>query len=320
MTTLTTEPHLGRESLRAPRASSALDGESTTRQVVEAVFAADAILTRDRQLARTGDPEDVHKSRVATRRLRAEIRLLRPLLVRSVVDHLNDELKWLATALGEVRDIDVRLEDLEQRVAALGPADTAGGRQLLAGLLIEREAANARLLAVIESPRYGALVDDLVAAAADPPLRPGDRRAAAPARSVLPPLVGKRWAHLRDGVAQLDDNPSVEALHEIRKRAKKLRYAAELATPVVGKPATKMAEAAEGLQGVLGEHHDASDAEAWLRHHAIVSGSPSLALTAGELIAGEHDRADRFRHQWPVMWRRLKKKARRRWLKEAPRH
>jgi CHAD domain-containing protein len=288
--------------------------------VVEAVFATAvaAILSRDRELARTGDPDDIHKSRVATRRLRAEIRLLRPVLVRSVADHLGEELKWLAGALGEVRDIDVRLEDLEPRVAALGPADVAGGRQLLAALLAERERANAHLLAMIESPRYGALLDDLVTAAADPPLLPGDWRAEAPARCVLPKLVGKRWARLRADVAQLDDNPSVEALHEIRKGAKKLRYAAELASPIVGKPAAKMAKAAEGLQGVLGEHHDASETEGWLRHHAILSGSPSLAVTAGELVAAERHRADRFRRQWPQKWHRLKKKTPRRWLKHAP--
>ncbi|XTR52430.1 CHAD domain-containing protein [Pseudarthrobacter sp. So.54] len=45
-------------------------------------------------------------------------------------------------------------------------------------------------------------------------------------------------------------------LHEVRKRAKRLRYAAEASAPVFGKRATAQARAAEEIQEILGEHHD----------------------------------------------------------------
>ncbi|MDQ6617677.1 MAG: CHAD domain-containing protein [Actinomycetota bacterium] len=153
-------------------------------------------------------PEDVHKTRVATRRLRAQVRTLRPVLARPWVDHVNGEMKWFAAALGEVRDADVLHEELEGHLATLPEADSTAARALVARLLIERESANARLLAVLESDRFRVLVDQLVASAADPPLRADDPRARAPAASVLPALVAKRWKRLRRTVKELGEDPA----------------------------------------------------------------------------------------------------------------
>ncbi|HEX3425303.1 MAG TPA: CHAD domain-containing protein, partial [Acidimicrobiales bacterium] len=78
-----------------------------------AELAAAAIATAATSLAahepglRTGsDPEDVHQARVETRRLRARLLTLRPVLDQTWVAEVNGELKWLAQALGAVRDTD----------------------------------------------------------------------------------------------------------------------------------------------------------------------------------------------------------------------
>ena len=105
------------------------------------------------------------------------------------------------------------------------------------------------------------------------------------ATDVLPALVLKPWKKLAKSVKELDDPPPDEQLHAVRIRAKRVRYAVEAVAPVVGKQAKALASAVAGLQAVLGDHQDATVAEAWLREAADDDGVS--ALVAGELIALE---------------------------------
>jgi CHAD domain-containing protein len=52
------------------------------------------------------------------------------------------------------------------------------------------------------------------------------------------------------------DREAVEALHDMRIAAKRLRYVLELATPALGSEAHARAKQARELQDVLGEIHD----------------------------------------------------------------
>src|SRR4030095_5241773 len=84
----------------------------------------------------------------------------------------------------------------------------------------------------MEERRYTALLDDLVAAAQPPAVLP---EAAGLASEASPPLVAKAWRRLRKAVRRAGATPSDEALHQIRIRAKRARYAAEAVKPVVGR-------------------------------------------------------------------------------------
>jgi CHAD domain-containing protein len=114
-------------------------------------------------------------------------------------------------------------------------------------------------------------------------------------------------------VRALGPEPSDDALHEVRIRAKRLRYASEAVAPAVGKPALALARSAADLQGVLGDFHDAIVAEAWLRTSTQGAGS-AQALAAGQLIARERDDAAECRAIWARAWKRLNHKKRRAWL------
>ncbi len=107
--------------------------------------------------------------------------------------------------------------------------------------------------------------------------------------------------------------PTDQQLHRIRIGAKQLRYASELASPVAGKPARRTARRAEHLQTVLGEHHDAVFAEAWLRRESV-NFTSSGALDAGRLMEVQRQRQADLRRVWRRRWRALTKKKGRRWL------
>jgi hypothetical protein len=142
------------------------------------------------------------------------------------------------------------------------------------------------------------------------PARPGDLLA----RQVLPQLCRGPWRHLRQAVEALGDDPEDAALHQVRIRSKRLRYATEAAEGVIGKPARKLASAAADLQGVLGDLNDAVVAEAWLRTNAERAPS-SQALVAGELITTQRQRQGAGREHWAKAWKAVNHPGLRAWLK-----
>jgi len=92
----------------------------------------DAILT-------DGDIEAVHDMRVASRRLRTAMQTFRPCFGgRSYRVHYRC-VRELADLLGEVRDRDVLLEELQGDLAALPTNQQAGLEELMSKLREERE-------------------------------------------------------------------------------------------------------------------------------------------------------------------------------------
>ncbi|HEX2850767.1 MAG TPA: CHAD domain-containing protein [Acidimicrobiales bacterium] len=261
---------------------------------------------------RGGDPEDVHQARVATRRLRSDLRTFASLLDHGPADRLREELGWLGAELGHVRDADVLLGRLRHHCCSLTGADVATGAALLRTLEDRRAVARRELVAVLDTDRYAALVEALVVAGARPPFC-DQCRAAAPAAELAPDVVKRPWAHLSEAVGSLPDEPGDEALHRIRIRAKRVRYAAEAVAPVVGKRASRLAKRAAALQAVLGDLHDAVVAERWLREAGTAAPS-GQALVAGQLIVRERAEQARARSAWREVWDDLDAKKVRSWL------
>jgi CHAD domain-containing protein len=304
---------LGWRALDPPDvAPESVAGDATAGDAVRAALAASVarLLRHDPGVRIGDDPEDVHQARVAARRLRSDLRTFRSLLDADWNEALRDELRWLGAELGTVRDTEVLTERLEGRLEALPAEDRADAAPLLRRLRERWDASRAELLTALRSTRYVDLLDRLVRAAREPALLP---EAAEPAAAVLPPLVSGPWRHLRDAVEGLDDQPTDEALHEIRIRAKRCRYAAEAVAPVVGKQAREFARGIAAVQDVLGEHQDAVVAEHWLR---AVAGTADAreSFVAGELTALERDAAARARDEWWGVWRAARRKRLRAWL------
>jgi CHAD domain-containing protein len=132
------------------------------------------------------DPEDVHQARVATRRLRSDLRTFRGLVQAAWASELRDELGWLAGILGAVRDRDVLLARLRRRADGLAAASRPRALGVFATPETARGEARGELLGTLGGDRYLALVDRLGDAANAPALLPA---AKLPAKDVLPDLV-----------------------------------------------------------------------------------------------------------------------------------
>jgi CHAD domain-containing protein len=290
-----------------------LDFASTATEVLRAAIVRSTarLLAHDPGVRLGTDPEDVHQARVATRRLRSDLRTFRSVVDPAWDEPLREELKWLGGLLGAVRDADVLLGRLEAHIEELPEADRAGGAHLLDGLRAHRASARDELLAAMRSTRYVDLLERLLAASRSVP--PADR--AVDLELDLGDLVAKPWKKLRRAMKALGDDPPDAELHAARIRAKRVRYAAEAVAPAVGKGAKRFAAAVADLQDVLGEHQDAVVAGEWLRAH-VPSGDGALAaaFVAGELAAWEDAAAEASREEWPAAWKRVRRKSLRRWM------
>jgi CHAD domain-containing protein len=290
----------------------ALGAESSGADTVRAAISAAVtrLLQHDVGARLGDDAEDVHQARVATRRLRSDLRTFRDLVQPEWGTFVREELRWLAGRLGAVRDTDVLLERLSDQVTRLPEQDRRAATGLLKRLNSDREAAREELHVALQSDRYVDLVEELVHAARMPKLLP---EADLPATEILPQLVRKPWKQLQAAVAALGDDPEDDKLHEVRIRTKRARYAAEAVSPVMGKPAKLLGGALASLQSVLGDLQDGTVAEEWLRSTATRSRG-AAAIVAGQLVAVQHAEMALARKRWKAAWKAASRKSLRSWM------
>lgn len=291
---------------------------ATLRDIVRLSIAngLEQLLDHDYRLRLQADdppPHSVHQARVATRRLRADLKTFAPLLDPVWLRHATAELKWLGNRLGQVRDADV----LARRLGG------AGTGELLARLATQRGGFSAELAEAINGDRYMSLLERLRAGAYSPPFQVDGQTlkqlghtplADDPANDLLPVLVGTQWTRLGKRVRKVGHKASDKQLHHIRIASKQLRYAAEAASPVIGKAARRTARRAKDLQSLLGDHHDAVAAEEWLQGVAL-DGTGSAGFAAGQLACTAQREQRQLRGKWNGMWATLATKKSTRWLR-----
>ncbi len=197
------------------------------------------------------DSESVHNMRVGTRRLRTLLRLFRDVLPgRTKV--VRDELAWLADMLGNVRDLDVQLDRLQE---LFGEEQVSGedAAAIVSPLQEERAEARGSLLIALDSERFTELCDTM----SELSYRISGKRAATSALSFLPGVLHRACAQaLRDG-STIGPDSEADEYHRLRLRCKRLRYAADAARTLYGKPARAFCKTLADLQDLLGQHQDA---------------------------------------------------------------
>jgi CHAD domain-containing protein len=249
------------------------------------------------------DSEDLHDMRAAVRRLRAILGAVRDMFEPEWLDGLRSELDWLSTVLGGLRDLDVLCEYLRKELASLKPAARVVGDNLLDLVDAQRVPAQHRILAALDGERYVKLLARLEKAVHRPKVVATDIS--------LPAVAASQFKKLRKAVKALRKDPDDDDLHAVRLRVKRARYAAELAQPIVGRPAERFVARTKRLQDILGEYQDAVVAEERLRTIVDDGRRSALGLLAIRLVKRQRVRrqaaqTDFFEH-WPKLERRGRK-------------
>ncbi len=224
---------------------------------------------------RADAPDAVHRSRVATRRLRSALRTFAPLFTS--VQGLRSELKWHAEELGAPRDAEVLLERLLAVVDRLPAAALSGPvrERLTATLEATHAEAHADLVHSMDKSRYVELQLALQQLLVDPPLT---KRADSAPEDALPRLVRKTSKRVAAAAAHAAAEPEVLAgWHEVRKLAKAARYSHEAVSGHFGEPAKAVAANWEEVTEAFGQLQDTLVARERVRevaHDAVRAGEP----------------------------------------------
>lgn len=252
------------QALRA----AALDFELPEEATAAAMFAAIArhcLAQFDANLLpalRDRDIEGVHQLRVSLRRLRSAVGLFRPMLNVAALDPLLQELRWLGAPLGRKRDLDVFLTETLTPLRRL--PDPPQGLQHLTTVLEDRRAAAQEALdAALNAPQLAALrlgLNRFLAAVErqDEAVLADTALASAPAAEFATGLLRRRRRKVK-ALGRRHAELDMPELHDLRIRAKKLRYAAEFFRPLFRhrKNARRFIGATAHLQDCLGMLNDA---------------------------------------------------------------
>ncbi len=247
------------------------------------------------RLRRRPHRESVHQIRVGLRRFGAALSVFRDMAQDATLPRVKAEMRWLAGELDAARDLDVFLKESFAPFSPRTP-DRAAFAQLGAGLLRARRQAYARAQAAVSSDRchdfflsalrwleVGAWTRD--AALTRRTARSTALKAFAPAQ--LARMSRKVRARGRR-LAEMD----AEALHRLRIRIKKLRYAVAFLQPSL----TDRDDAAAGLEALvtlqhsLGELNDVACAPKLLRRVCEHPAGPER-YAAGLIVAAQRARA-----------------------------
>lgn len=196
----------------------------------------------------------LHQTRVSLRRLRSLFSICKSMFNDSRFDHLREELRWLASALGRARNIDVMIKH-------------ASDEELSNRLQAARSTAYGAVEAALSSARARSLMIDAAEWISMKDWRSDESGRALrvqPARSFASTVLDKLWKKVArggDSLIDLDD----ETRHELRITIKKLRYAAEFFGPLYmskaeAKRHKRFITAMEGLQDQLGSLNDLATA------------------------------------------------------------
>lgn len=257
------------------------------------------LLVWDRAV-RADEWDSVHQMRVTTRKLRSLLKESEDSFGLTDDSWVLDELRQLAAILGIARDAEVLAEKYENSLAELDPELIRGPvrERLVEGSRRRYEVGLRRSLAAMRTTRYFRLLDALDALAVAEPIETEQ----APQRGNL----GGAYKRLRKAVQTAKDAEQTpdrdEALHRIRKSAKRLRYTAS----ATGK--RKIYDAAKTIQTVLGDHQDAHVSRAHLiRQAEAARAAGEDTFTYGVLYQREHDLMQRRRSELDAALRALKK-------------
>jgi len=217
------------------------------------------------------DIEHVHQLRVGTRRADAALRIFRCCMSDKVYRLARDRLRLIRRSAGAVRDWDVFLEELRQRLHGASAEDHPGLDFLIGYGVGQRQLLLAQLVSAGQDQldEFEEFITDLIASLREPEEKNG--------RTALQDLARPLLAELRQNLEQtaagnLSDYP---LLHLVRIAGKRMRYAMEVFADCFPQSfRQELYPQVEAMQEILGRANDSHVAcerlaglRSWIKQH-----------------------------------------------------
>lgn len=237
------------------------------------------------------DSEFLHDLRVAVRRSRSALSRMKGVLPQTVEDRFGQELAWVGSITTPVRDLDVYLLDYPKYRDQLRP-DLQGDLEALHAFLVEKhKEARTQLVEDLSSKRFKDFMAKWRAFLKRPvPARPTAPNAALPVGELADKRIWKSYRKVITEGGVIGDDTRAEALHDLRKTCKKLRYLLEFFASLYPEDKiSALVKTLKGLQENLGDFQDL-DVQADALHNyseqMLASGisDPKVFLAMGVLV------------------------------------
>lgn len=226
-------------------------------------------------IRRGESPEFVHRARVASRRLRAGLRLFRDCFPGKAAKRWRKEIRRLTKELGAARDKDVQIEFLCNLLCqAEDRACYPGIARLLAESESARESLQPAVLKAVERLRGSRVLEEMSDAAkglAPEAAVPGNDSQNRPLFRLLGEHIVERldeFLACQESLARPQDR---QGHHAMRIAAKRLRYTIEICRPLYDSRLDDYLAVVKEVQGLLGDIHDCDvwieQVQAFLEEH-----------------------------------------------------
>jgi CHAD domain-containing protein len=244
-----------------------LDGNETAREAMVKVYQAllDTITRNVPGVLADHDPEFLHDLRIAIRRTRTGLSLMKRVLPDSVTGRFSREFSRLGTLTGAVRDLDVYLLAYEGYHKRLPLFLRPGLQDYFVKLRHKRQAEQEKLARMLRTRKTRNTLTVWQRALKQHDRQPADL-ANLPVRELADRIILKRYRRVVRSGQELDASTPDAEVHRLRIQCKKLRYSIEFFASLYPKQKRRaLIRQLKKLQNHLGRFNDLSVQQEMLR-------------------------------------------------------
>lgn len=251
------------------------------------------------------DIEHLHDMRVASRRIRAAMRVFRPQYKKALIKNFRQQLQIAGRNLGKVRDFDVFLEKLRLDIDSQAQWDSDSFILLVRVGQQFRDTHQVHLVNYLDSEKYKLFVKQFNSFLKEPNF--GVKKSLLVNRpcdigSFVPELIARKLALIQSYDALIAD-ASVDQLHKLRIEIKRLRYSIENFKELLGKQSEFVIDELKSLQDHLGNLNDAVVAIRIVS--TILDPGQAAGVASASYINFKQDERDKLIATFPETWQRL---------------
>ncbi len=213
------------------------------------------------------DIEFLHDLRVAVRRTRSALVLMKGVFSPEIEKRFKEEFKYIGQITGPVRDLDVYLASRDEYMQRLPFRLQTGLSYFFEDLAVRRRTERRKLVRALKGERYQRILADWQELLATRPWPEPGKRGEMPVKELAGQVIHKRFRRvLTDGKKINPDSPD-ESLHRLRIECKKLRYSLEFFTSLYDQEVMRqLIKHLKLLQNNLGDFNDLSVQQEMLAH------------------------------------------------------
>ncbi len=257
------------------------------------------------------DSEFLHDFRVAIRRTRSGLSLIKNVVDPTINARFKDNFRYLGQLTGPVRDLDVYLLMEDNYKARLPEHLQEGLHYFFEDLSKKRRTEHKKLVRALASPKFQAIIDDWQTFLEDENNLSGGAKSHAPIGPLANTIINKRCKRVFANGRKITTDSPDEELHELRIQGKKLRYSLEFFSSLYPRQEIKiLIKNLKRLQNNLGDFNDLSVQQDMLRQYLadIKPGtikSKKLSAAIGGLLTNLFHEQQRIRTQFELTFQQF---------------